>query len=694
MIRRKKTIPSLKYLFQLPSSKLYEAMVEKNKNLDDYRRTELVVDYVLDGGEVKVQLDKSIINPILMIMSPRDIPEVIEAFNKIDYVDKVWFKYYDKPRLLREIRRFFMKHVEYTHLIIVSDDVFCPYNSIKTLIEDLIIYDFPVLSGCFNLCSIRFRSWADNQENYCYLCKQNMSHGKLNIIVEKPKKSYPLEKEYFVTEKWRRANPIIKRVWFQGFPLAVIRRDVYEKIQFRCHASGITATDLPWAIDLDKVGIPQFCDFGVKLRHRALPRDRELLVGIKKPKIVFQPAKKWLSQIVNTKFERAKTPTKLYEERQEYPKYLKFMERVSRSSKNFPPRPPKGSIMYDVFSKRHLNQEQWDELYGKWKSFIRGKKPKIAGPISSEVYNLPPRQKRFLNVLLLIDQFGWAFDFGARGIQKYSKHNCVIRRFWNDVTVKDIRKADVIFAFNTCAAQILHREPHRTAVKKFKPRVCIGVRAGPMEFSVELLQQMSADAIGCNSKGAYDFLVKGNLITDKKLYLTQSAVDHAIFKPEHKIISRNKFVVGWCGNATRKVKRTHLFSKLAFPISVKSDWGRQFFVKGRSQQPMADWYHTLDAYICVSETEGIPQPIMESMSSGLPVVSTAVGGIPDLLDKEWLVPVYPEKEVVSQINEKLQLLKDDLWLRRNVGQRNRQKIMSAWSWKHIVRKYDRMFEGN
>jgi len=698
MVRRE-PVPSLKYLFETNKASTfklpkYEIVVDRNEELDEYRRMKSTIDYVLEDGKVKVKLNKKLINPILIIMSPRDIKEVKQAFDKINYIDKVWFKYYDKPSLLMEIKEFLGKYKEYTHLIIVSDDVVCPYDSVKTLVEDLLVYNFPVLSGCFNFCNM----WM-NRRGYCTWCKNKLSHKWVNIML----KPIPigevfsnLDVEGFVTEKWRRANPIIKRVWFQGFALGVIRRDVYEQIGFKCQDAkrGLYSTDLPWAVDCAKAGIPQYCDFGVKLHHRAYPQYRYLLVGKKQPKIIFQPATKSLSQVVN--FEKVKTPTKFHDKYQDYQEYLNFVEtHVKHSSHRIPNRPRfPDSNVFDWFQKRSLNQREWDEVYGKWKSFIEGEKLEMGKHVNSEVYGLSARKKKYLNVLLLIDQFGWAFDFGARGIRNYSKHNCVIRRFWNDLTVKDIRNADVIFPFNAGAAQILQRKPYLAIVKELKPRICVGVRASPMEFNVEVLQRMNADAIGCNSKEAYDFLSERNLITDKKLYLIHSAVDHTIFKPdEHKIISRNKFVVGWCGNSTRKVKRTCLLPKLDFQILVKSDWGRKFFVKGRSQEPMAEWYRILDAFIFVSESEGSPQPILESMASGLPVISTAVGAIPELLDKEWIVPVYPEEEVIKQINAKLQLLKDDLQLRKKVGERNRQKILNTWSWKHIVKRYDRMFEG-
>jgi glycosyltransferase involved in cell wall biosynthesis len=50
------------------------------------------------------------------------------------------------------------------------------------------------------------------------------------------------------------------------------------------------------------------------------------------------------------------------------------------------------------------------------------------------------------------------------------------------------------------------------------------------------------------------------------------------------------------------------------------------------------WLDDLDIYIQPSRTEGLPRALIEAMSRGLPAIATRVGGIPELLDDQWLVP--------------------------------------------------------
>ena len=89
----------------------------------------------------------------------------------------------------------------------------------------------------------------------------------------------------------------------------------------------------------------------------------------------------------------------------------------------------------------------------------------------------------------------------------------------------------------------------------------------------------------------------------------------------------------------------------------------------RDNTEVINWLETLDLYIQPSYTEGLPRALIEAMSVGLPAVSTNVGGIPELLDIDDLVPSYNAVELANRMKDFL----DSIELRYKKGKLNYSK---------------------
>jgi glycosyltransferase involved in cell wall biosynthesis len=79
--------------------------------------------------------------------------------------------------------------------------------------------------------------------------------------------------------------------------------------------------------------------------------------------------------------------------------------------------------------------------------------------------------------------------------------------------------------------------------------------------------------------------------------------------------------------------------------------------------------HPIDVFANVSESEGIPVSIMEAQSCGIPVIATAVGGTPEIVDNKngALLSFNPTATEVAESLEKFAFSCDDSLAKRKLS---------------------------
>lgn len=288
-----------------------------------------------------------------------------------------------------------------------------------------------------------------------------------------------------------------------------------------------------------------------------------------------------------------------------------------------------------------------------------------------------------LEILRLIDQFGWAYSVIAREQARYSRHHITNARL-QDMTIDKMKGIDILYIPGPNMGYSQIRDNIVAYARKNKIRVVCGY-AGEHE-----IMYPDADIIVAISAKFYPRLKE--LYKDRKspvIYLPES-VDTNFFVPSEN--KPKEFTVGWSGRVA-DVKRCHLLDQLDFKVVRKSDHGPQFFKDpNRPMEPMRDFYHSLSALILTSKTECMPRVVLEAMSCGVPVISTDVGSLRMVMDHQWLVPVNPESVIVSEINKKLHQLKDWEHIRKQAGERNRRHIEDFFSWKVNQPMWDQFFD--
>jgi len=98
-----------------------------------------------------------------------------------------------------------------------------------------------------------------------------------------------------------------------------------------------------------------------------------------------------------------------------------------------------------------------------------------------------------------------------------------------------------------------------------------------------------------------------------------------------------------------------------------------------------------DVLCLPSFTEGSPNVIKEAMASALPVLSTRVGGIPDLVDHGKTGLLF-EPGNVAELRECLKVLVSDPFLRASMGAAGLESLRTAGlSWDATAEDFDRIF---
>jgi hypothetical protein len=223
-------------------------------------------------------------NPLIFIPSPRDLPEFNEATAKLPY-DKLWSKYYNEDDAYRNGRAWFLEHQEYTHFLILPDDLIVRDDDIRMLSR---ISESFVMSGWCRNTIRKNLYWKGAPET------EAMADSCISIECLPPDPPYQgtYDKFQFMSVKSIRAAVehgfTAIEVKYAGFPPTVIPRRVVEKIPFR--TSYGCCTDSCFALDLAANNIKQYCDLRIRTFHFDDTYDK-VQVGKKEPKMYLEKRK-------------------------------------------------------------------------------------------------------------------------------------------------------------------------------------------------------------------------------------------------------------------------------------------------------------------------------------------------------------------------------------------------------------------
>jgi glycosyltransferase involved in cell wall biosynthesis len=205
-----------------------------------------------------------------------------------------------------------------------------------------------------------------------------------------------------------------------------------------------------------------------------------------------------------------------------------------------------------------------------------------------------------------------------------------------------------------------------------------------------------------------------------RLHVVANGVDLTRFKPSRRAraearlelgIARDAWVVGTVGRLAPEKNQALLVDAMADQLGEQ----RQLIIVGDGPERAAlaarvaatgrsryvhmtgartDVQHLLaafDAFALTSSTEGLPLVLLEAMAMGLPVVSTAVGGIPDLIEHRVTGFLLPSGDV-ARLSRQLSSLSRDFSLSRQVGEGARRMVLERYSLTRMASDYEALYK--
>ena len=118
---------------------------------------------------------------------------------------------------------------------------------------------------------------------------------------------------------------------------------------------------------------------------------------------------------------------------------------------------------------------------------------------------------------------------------------------------------------------------------------------------------------------------------------------------------------------------------------------RVTFLGWQSKEELAKDYQQASLFLFPSRHEGMPNAMLEAMSSGLPVVATEIAGNEELVVEGKTGLLVPSEDV-DALRDALRKALTDSTLRERMGAASRLRVEKEYSWENVARQYSEYLE--
>ena len=203
---------------------------------------------------------------------------------------------------------------------------------------------------------------------------------------------------------------------------------------------------------------------------------------------------------------------------------------------------------------------------------------------------------------------------------------------------------------------------------------------GSIEEFTALLK--SCVAISANNMLSFNLAKK----LHKNVFYIPRGVDPELFYPTRRYCDDRPFTVVFVGKEGSGKGLGRYIKPACKKAGARLLINERNYTNALSKDEMRDLYNEAHVYVVASETDGTPNPALESAACARPIIANKIGNMPEFIRNEW--NGFIVERDIQQIADKLQWMKNHLNKAENMGRNARQTILDGWTWKHSM-EYER-----
>lgn len=294
-----------------------------------------------------------------------------------------------------------------------------------------------------------------------------------------------------------------------------------------------------------------------------------------------------------------------------------------------------------------------------------------------------------MRILILPDRLDWALGHVANALIKYMPHHSFSKKKLHRHISRRSSRCDVTFVmyppyvldFNSTTSHFI------AGVNSF---IELGVLDPHTDLiSSEMTEKLSLyERIGVPCRSLQMYLKKNNI----SAFYTPYGIDPDLFYP--KQFPKNKqLVVGFAGNPMLSIKGLADFIQPAVEAVEGVELKTALLgAKMLTHADMVDFYNSIDLLVCMSKSETGPMPVMEAMACGVPVISTSVGLVPEIVTN-GVDGIIVDRDT----NKLIHWLEHFVNNRESInilGQRALKTIQQKWTWTYVIGEWEKFISFN